>query len=60
MAPPSKLAMEFGPLRDRKSNGSIVILSKSKDFGPPVAVLATDLAPLSPVEKYHIKHEIGQ
>src|SRR6218665_1407299 len=34
MAPPSKLAMEFGPLRDRKSNGSIVILLKSNDFGP--------------------------
>src|SRR6218665_88529 len=35
MAPPAKLAMEFVPLRDRKSNGSIVILLKSKDFGPP-------------------------
>src|SRR6218665_3339510 len=33
--PPSKLAMEFAPLRDRKSNGSIVILLKSKDFAPP-------------------------
>src|SRR6218665_590818 len=35
MAPPSELAMEFGPLRDRKSNGSIVILLESKDFWPP-------------------------
>src|SRR6218665_873598 len=34
--PPSKLAMEFGPpFRSRKSNDSIVNLSKSKDFGPP-------------------------
>jgi len=30
----------------RKSNGSIVILSKSKDFAPPVSMSATDLAPL--------------
>src|SRR6218665_2635748 len=46
------------PLRDRKSNGSIVILLKSKDFGPPVAMSATDLAP--PMEKYHRKHEKGR
>src|SRR6218665_3704393 len=46
MAPPSKLAMEFGPLRDRKSNGSIVILLKSKDFGPLVSMSAANLAPL--------------
>ena len=54
MAPPSKLAMEFGPLWDRKSNG-IVILLKIKDSGPPVAMSAKDLAP--PMEKYHIKHK---
>ena len=41
---PSKLAMEFGPLRGRKSNGSIVILCTSKDFGLPVLMSATDLA----------------
>src|SRR6218665_2023053 len=29
-----------------KSNGSIVILLKSKDFGPPVSMSAADLAPL--------------
>jgi len=45
MAPPSKFAMEFGPpLRDRKSNGSILILLKSKEFGPPVSMSAADLA----------------
>ena len=34
--PPSKLAMEFGPLLGgRKSNDSIVKLAKCKDFGPP-------------------------
>ena len=44
MAPPSKLTMEFGPLWGRKSNGSIVILLKSMDFGPLVAMSSTDLA----------------
>ena len=58
LTPPSKLAMEFGPLRGRKSNGSIVILSKSKDFPPPVSMSATDLAPYG--KKYHIKHEKGR
>src|SRR6218665_898401 len=33
--PPSKLAMEFAPLGGRKSNDSIVNLSRFKDFGPP-------------------------
>src|SRR6218665_2649468 len=41
------------PLRDRKSNGSIVILLKSKEFGPPVSMSATDLPP--PMEKDHNK-----
>src|SRR6218665_1443116 len=45
MAPHQNWQWSLAPLRDRKSNGSIVILSKSKDFGPPVAMLATDLAP---------------
>src|SRR6218665_1876639 len=36
----------LAPLRDRKSNGSIVILLESKDFWPPVSMSATDLAPL--------------
>src|SRR6218665_3667598 len=33
--PPLKLSMEFGPPRGRKSNDSIVNLSKCKDLGPP-------------------------
>src|SRR6218665_1489902 len=33
------------PLWDRKSNGSIVILLESKEFGPPVLMSAVDLAP---------------
>src|SRR6218665_3109084 len=33
--PPSKLAMEFGPLGGRKSNDSIVNLPTSNDFAPP-------------------------
>ena len=45
-APPLKLAMEFGPLGGRKSNDSIVNLSKCKDFGPPISMSVTDLAPL--------------
>src|SRR6218665_2991821 len=35
MTPPSKLAMEFGPLGGRNTNGRIVNLCKFKDFGPP-------------------------
>ena len=48
MAPPSKLAMEFGPpLGGWESNDSIVNLSKCKDFGShPVSMSATDLTPL--------------
>jgi len=42
----------LAPLGDRKSNDSIVNLSKCKDFGPPVSMSATDLAPYA--EKYHI------
>ena len=33
--PPSKLAMEFGPLGGKNSNDRIVNLCKFKDFGPP-------------------------
>src|SRR6218665_1770796 len=33
--PPSKLAVEFGPLRGRKSNDIIVNLPTSNDFAPP-------------------------
>jgi len=58
MAPHRNWQWSLAPLRDRKSNGSIVILLKSKDFGPPVAMSATDLAP--PMEKYHRKHEKGR
>ena len=36
MAPPSKFAMEFGPLEGRKSNDSTVNSLKSKDFGHPL------------------------
>jgi len=36
MAPPIEIGNGvWPPLWDRKSNGSIVILLKSKDFGPP-------------------------
>ena len=45
ITPPSKLAMEFGPLGGRKSNDSIVNLSKCKDFDHPVTMSVTDLAP---------------
>src|SRR6218665_1922388 len=38
MAPHQNWQWSLAPLRDRKSNGSIVILLKSKDFGPPVAM----------------------
>jgi len=34
-----------GSPRGRKSNGNILILSKSKGFGSPVSMSATDLAP---------------
>jgi len=57
--PPSKLTMEFGPpIGGRKSNGSIVNLSKCKDFGPPVSMSATDLAPLLR-KSSTLKHEKG-
>ena len=46
------------PLRERKSNGSIVILVKSKEFGPPVSMSATDLAPLW--KKTILKHKKGR
>ena len=32
--PPSKLAMEFGPLRGRRNNDSSVNFAKFKFFGP--------------------------
>src|SRR6218665_1464289 len=35
----------LAPLEGRKCNGSTMNLSKSKDFGPPVSMSATDLAP---------------
>src|SRR6218665_3972200 len=35
MAPHRNWQLSLAPLRDRKSNGSIVILLKSKDFGSP-------------------------
>ena len=41
--PISKLAMEFGPLGGRKSNDSIVNLSKSKDLASPVSMSATPI-----------------
>jgi len=56
--PPSKLSMEFGPLGDRKSNDSIVKLSKCKDFGPPVTMSATHLTPNGKIA--HLKHEKGR
>src|SRR6218665_3354242 len=43
----------LAPLRDRNSNGSIVILLKSKDFGPRIDV-GYGFAP-TPMEKYHSK-----
>src|SRR6218665_2245136 len=59
MAPPSKLAMEFGPFGGRKNNYSIVNLSKCKEFAPPpISMLATDLAPST--EKCHIKRLKGR
>ena len=36
----------LAPLGGRKSNESIVNLPKSKDFGPPISLSATELAPL--------------
>src|SRR6218665_1538312 len=47
MAPPSKSAMEFGPpLGGRNNNVSTVKkYAKLKDFGPPLSMSATDLAP---------------
>src|SRR6218665_3604526 len=54
--PPSKLAMKFGPpFGGRQSNDSIANLSKCKDFGPPVSMSATDLAPLW--KNTTLKHE---
>jgi len=52
MAPPSKLAMEFGPLGGRKSNDSTVNMLNSKDFAPPYRCR---LRICSPYGKYHIK-----
>jgi len=46
MPPHQNWQWSLAPLWDRRSNGSIVILLKSKDFGPLVAMSATDLAPL--------------
>ena len=45
MAPPSKLAMEFGPPRGGKSNGSIGNLCKCKGFGPPRIDVGYGFAP---------------
>ena len=57
--PLSKLAIEFGPPRGRKSNDSIVNLSKCNDFAPPVSMSVTDLPP--PLwENTTIKHEKGR
>src|SRR6218665_3048230 len=50
--PPSKLAMEFGPLGGRKSNDIIVNLPKSNHFAPRIAV-GYGFGP--PTEKYHVK-----
>jgi len=36
----------WSPLGGRKSDDSIVNMSKSKDFGPPVLMSVTDFAPL--------------
>ena len=36
--PPSKLAMEFGPLGGRKNNESSVNFSKCKVFDPPIDI----------------------
>src|SRR6218665_2674933 len=52
--PPLKLTMEFAPLGGRKSNDSIVNLSKYKDFGLRRINVGYGFAPL-PTEKYHIK-----
>jgi len=58
MAPPSKLSMEFGPPRGRKNNDSIVKLGKCNDFGPPLSMSATDLAPRKKNDR--LKHEKGR
>src|SRR6218665_3459136 len=53
---PSKLAIEFGPpFGGRQINDRIVNLSKCKDFGPPVSMSATDLAPQR--KNTTLKHE---
>src|SRR6218665_4171141 len=44
MPPPSKLAMEFGP--PLESNGSIVTLLKSNEFGPPRIDVGCGFGPL--------------
>src|SRR6218665_1263739 len=51
--PPSKLAMDLGPLKGRKSNDSTVNLWKSKGFGPPYRCRLRIWPP--PTEKYHVK-----
>ena len=62
MAPPIEIGNGvWPPFRDRKSNGSIVILLKSKEFGvphPPVLMSAADLAPYGKIP--YIKHEKGR
>jgi len=57
MAPPSKLAMEFGPPWGKKSNDSIVNLWKCNDYGALgwLSMSATDLCPLR--KNRILKHE---
>ena len=46
MAPPHRSCQwSLAPLEGRKSNDSTVNLWKSKGFGPPLSMSATDLAP---------------
>src|SRR6218665_1368849 len=46
MPPHRSWQWSLAPLGGRKSTDSIVNLPKSNDFGPPVSLSATDLAPL--------------
>jgi len=46
--PPIEVGNGVWPLGGRKSNGSIVNFSKSKDFGPPLQKIG------------HLKHEKGR
>src|SRR6218665_1596052 len=60
VANPAMAPIEVGngvwpPLGGRQINDSIVNLSKCKDFGPPVSMSATDLAPLR--KNSTLKHE---